>query len=133
MPFQSEEDQKLAESMISKQIMSGVFPSEKYVSKIKEKYKSAQELELPKKILEQDKNIIASSNLNFEKCQEINSQMDDAILKVGNKLELIESNLNSNDNENLYNKELDSKVGQYKRETEENEEKVKNIKDTIQE
>ena len=133
MPFQSEEDQKLAESMISKQIMSGVFPSEKYVSKIKEKYKSAQELELPKKILEQDKNIIASSNLNFEKCQELNSQMDDAILKVGNKLELIESNLNSNDNENLYNKELDSKVGQYKRETEENEEKVKNIKDKIQE
>ena len=133
MPFQSEEDQKLAESMISKQIMSGVFPSEKYVSKIKEKYKSAQELELPKKILEQDKNIIASSNLNFEKCQELNSRMDDAILKVGNKLELIESNLNSNDNENLYNKELDSKVGQYKRETEENEEKVKNIKDTIQE
>ncbi len=31
--------------------------------------------------------------MNFEKCQEINSQMDDAILKVGNKIELIESNL----------------------------------------
>ena len=132
-PFQSEEDQKLAESMISKQIMIGVFPSEKYVNKVKEKYKSPQELELPNKILEQDKNIIATSNLNFEKCQELNSQMDDAILKVGNKLELIENSLISNDNENVYNKELDSKVGQYKRETEENEEKVKNIKDSIQE
>ena len=132
-PFQSEEDQKLAESMISKQIMIGVFPSEKYVNKVKEKYKSPQELELPNKILEQDKNIIATSNLNFEKCQELNSQMDDAILKVGNKLELIENSLISNDNENIYNKELDSKVGQYKRETEENEEKVKNIKDSIQE
>ena len=132
-PFQSEEDQKLAESMISKQIMIGVFPSEKYVNKVKEKYKSPQELELPNKILKQDKNIIATSNLNFEKCQELNSQMDDAILKVGNKLELIENSLISNDNENVYNKELDSKVGQYKRETEENEEKVKNIKDSIQE
>ena len=132
-PFQSEEDQKLAESMISKQIMIGVFPSEKYVNKVKEKYKSPQELELPNKILEQDKNIIATSNLNFEKCQELNSQMDDAILKVGNKLELIENSLISNDNENVYNKELDSKVGQYKRETEENEVKVKNIKDSIQE
>ena len=134
MPFTSEDDQKLAESMISTQLMNGVFPSEKYVNKVRMKYTTPQELELPNKILEQDKNLIAASNMNFEKCQEINSQMDDAILKVGNKIELIESNLNNNnESENVYNKELDSKVGEYKRETEQNEEKVKNLNESIQE
>ena len=134
MPFTSEDDQKLAESMISTQLMNGVFPSEKYVNKVRMKYTTPQELELPNKILEQDKNLIAASNMNFEKCQEINSQMDDAILKVGNKIELIESNLNNNnESENLYNKELESKVGEYKRETEQNEEKVKNLNESIQE
>ena len=56
VPFKSEEEQKLAESMISKQLMIGVFPSEKYVNKIKMKYTSPESLELTNKILEQDKN-----------------------------------------------------------------------------
>jgi len=113
--------------------MMGVFPSEKYINKVKEKYKTPEEIALPNKVLEQDKNIIAASNLNFEKCQELNSQMDDAIIKVGNKLDLIELSLNNKENENPYSKELDSKVGEYKRETEANEEKVKNIKESMQE
>ena len=133
IPLKSEEEQKLAESMISTQLMMGVFPSEKYINKVKEKYKTPEEIALPNKILEQDKNLIAASNSNFQKCQELNSQMDDAILKVGNKLDLIEESLNIKENENPYAKELDSKVGQYKRETEANEEKVKNIKESLQE
>ena len=134
VPFKSEEEQKLAESMISKQLMIGVFPSEKYVNKIKMKYTSPESLELTNKILEQDKNLIIASNTNFEKSQELNSQMDDAILKVGNKLELLESSLmNSGNSENIYNKQLDIKVDEYKIETEQNEEKVKNINETIQE
>ena len=134
VPFKSEEEQKLAESMISKQLMIGVFPSEKYVNKIKMKYTSPESLELTNKILEQDKNLIIASNTNFEKSQELNSQMDDAILKVGNKLELLESSLmNSGNGENIYNKQLDIKVDEYKIETEQNEEKIKNINETIQE
>ena len=133
IPFKTEEDQKLAESMVSTQLMMGVFPSEKYVNKVKSKYQTPQQMILPNKILEQDKNLIFASNLNFEKCQEINNQMDIALLKVGDKLELIESTLNSNENENLYAKEFDSKEGQYKRETEQNDEKVKNIKESVQE
>ena len=134
VPFKSEEEQKLAESMISKQLMIGVFPSEKYVNKIKMKYTSPESLELTNKILEQDKNLIIASNTNFEKSQELNSQMDDAILKVGNKLELLESSLmNSGNSENIYNKQLDIKVDEYKIETEQNEEKIKNINETIQE
>ena len=133
IPLKSEEEQKLAESMISTQLLMGVFPSEKYINKVKEKYKTPEEIALPNKVLEQDKNIIAASNLNFEKCQELNSQMDDAIIKVGNKLDLIELSLNNKENENPYSKELDSKVGEYKRETEANEEKVKNIKESMQE
>lgn len=134
VPFKSEEEQKLAESMISKQLMIGVFPSEKYVNKIKMKYTSPESLELTNKILEQDKNLIIASNTNFEKSQELNSQMDDAILKVGNKLELLESSLMNNGNsENIYNKQLDIKVDEYKIETEQNEEKIKNINETIQE
>ena len=134
VPFKSEEEQKLAESMISKQLMIGVFPSEKYVNKIKMKYTSPESLELTNKILEQDKNLIIASNTNFEKSQELNSQIDDAILKVGNKLELLESSLmNSGNSENIYNKQLDIKVDEYKIETEQNEEKIKNINETIQE
>ena len=134
VPYKNEEEQKLAESMISKQLMIGVYPTEKYVNKIQMKYTSPESLELTKKILEQDKNLIIVSNTNFEKSQEINSQMDDAILKVGNKLELLESSLmNSGNNENIYDKQLDTKVDEYKIETEQNEEKVKNINETIQE
>ena len=131
-PFNDEEE-KLGKSLISTQLMMGVFPSEKYREKVKKKYQTPELIELPNKILEQDKNLVASSNLNFEKCQEINSQMDEALLKVGNKLETIESSLNTNESENLYKKEFDSKVGQYKSETEENDEKVKNIKESVQE
>ena len=131
-PFNDEEE-KLGKSLISTQLMMGVFPSEKYREKVKKKYQTPELIELPNKILEQDKNLVASSNLNFEKCQEINSQMDEALLKVGNKLEIIESSLNTNESENLYKKEFDSKVGQYKSETEENDEKVKNIKESVQE
>ena len=131
-PFNDEEE-KLGKSLISTQLMMGVFPSEKYREKVKKKDQTPELIELPNKILEQDKNLVASSNLNFEKCQEINSQMDEALLKVGNKLEIIESSLNTNESENLYKKEFDSKVGQYKSETEENDEKVKNIKESVQE
>ena len=133
IPLNTEEVQKLEQSMVSTQLMIGVFPSEKYRNKVKEKYKTPEELKLSNKILEQDKNLIVASNLNFEKCQELNSQMDDAILKVDNKLELLELSLMNNESDNLYSKELDSKVGEYKRETGENEEKVKNLKDKIQE
>ena len=133
IPLKDEEHQNLAQSMVSTQLMMGVYPSEKYINKVKEKYKTPEEIALPNKILEQDKNLIAASNSNFQKCQELNSQMDDAILKVGNKLDLIEESLNIKENENPYAKELDSKVGQYKRETEANEEKVKNIKESLQE
>ena len=134
IPFNNEEEIKLANSTLSTQLMVGVYPTEKYINKVKKKYPTPNDFELPNKILEQDKNLIAASNMNFEKCQEINSQMDDAILKVGNKIELIESNLNNNnESENIYNKELDSKVGEYKRETEQNEEKVKNLNESIQE
>ena len=129
----NDEEEKLGKSLISTQLMMGVFPSEKYREKVKKKYQTPELIELPNKILEQDKNLVASSNLNFEKCQEINSQMDEALLKVGNKLEIIESSLNTNESENLYKKEFDSKVGQYKSETEENDEKVKNIKESVQE
>ena len=108
----NDEEEKLGKSLISTQLMMGVFPSEKYREKVKKKYQTPELIELPNKILEQDKNLVASSNLNFEKCQEINSQMDEALLKVGNKLEIIESSLNTNESENLYKKEFDSKVGQ---------------------
>ena len=134
VPFNSEEDQKLAESIMSTQLMMGVFPSEKYINKLKLKYKEPKESEFTNKILEQDKNLIAASNLNFEKCKELNSQMDDAILQVGNKLDLIESSLNNNNESEIkYTKELDVKVGEYKRETDKNEEKVKNLNDNIPE
>ena len=131
MPFTSEDDQKLAESMISTQLMNGVFPSEKYVNKVRMKYTTPQELELPNKILEQDKNLIAASNMNFEKCQEINSQMDDTIMKVGNKLNLIEISFSSNNNEKKKTRELDSKVGEFESQTHVNNEKLKQINETI--
>ena len=47
--------------------MIGVYPSQKYVNKVKKKYPTPNDFELPNKILEQDKNLIAASNLSFEK------------------------------------------------------------------
>lgn len=132
IPLNNEEEMKLANSTLSTQLMIGVYPSEKYIKKVKKKYPTPDGFELPNKILEQDKNLIAASNNNFEKCQEINSQMDDAIMKVGNRLNLIELTFSSNA-EKPKTKELDSKVGEFKRETEMNDEKVKKINDTIPE
>ena len=132
IPLNNEEEMKLENSTLSTQLMIGVYPSEKYIKKVKKKYPTPDGFELPNKILEQDKNLIAASNNNFEKCQEINSQMDDAIMKVGNRLNLIELSFSSNA-EKPKTKELDSKVGEFKRETEMNDEKVKKINDTIPE
>ena len=88
VPLNNEDEAKLANSTLSTQLMMGVYPTQKYVNKIKKKYPT-EEYDLPYKVLEQDKNLIAASNNNFEKCLEINSQMDDTIMKVGNKLNLI--------------------------------------------
>ncbi len=132
IPLTNEEEMKLANSTLSTQLMIGVYPTQKYINKVKKKYPTADGFELPNKILEQDKHLLAASNENFEKCQEINSQMDDAIMKVGNRINLIELNL-SNNGENQKTKELDTKVDEFKRETQNNDEKVKKIKDTIPE
>ena len=134
VPFNSEEDNKLAQSIMSTQLMMGVFPSEKYVKKVKNKYTDPKESNFTNKILIQDKNLIAATNSNFEKCKILNTQMDDAILQVGNKLDLIESSLISNNQSDIkYTKELDIKENEFKTETDKNEEKAKNIKDNIPE
>ena len=134
VPFNSEEDNKLAQSIMSTQLMMGVFPSEKYVKKVKNKYTDPKESNFTNKILIQDKNLIAATNSNFEKCKLLNTQMDDAILQVGNKLDLIESSLISNNQSDIkYTKELDIKENEFKTETDKNEEKAKNIKDNIPE
>ena len=130
-PLNNEEEAKLANSTLTTQLMMGVYPSEKYVNKVKKKYPTPEGFELPNKILEQDKNVIAASNLNFERCQEINSQMDDTIMKVGNKLNLIEISFSSNNNEKKKTRELDSKVGEFESQTNVNNEKLKQINETI--
>ena len=129
-PLISEEDEKMANSILSTQILFGVYPSEKYINKIKKKFKSPKDLELPNKILEQDKNIIIASNQNFEKSQEINTHLDENIKKVENQLNLIESSFIYNEDKPKTN-ELDLKVGEFKRETEMNDDKVKKISETI--
>lgn len=129
-PLISEEDEKMANSVLSTQILFGVYPSEKYINKIKKKFKSPKDLELPNKILEQDKNIIIASNQNFEKSQEINTHLDENIKKVENQLNLIESSFIYNEDKPKTN-ELDLKVGEFKRETEMNDDKVKKISETI--
>ena len=131
VPLNNEEEAKLANSTLTTQLMMGVYPSAKYVNKIKKKYPTPEGSDLPSKILEQDKNVIAASNLNFEKCQEINSQMDETIMKVGNKLNLIEISFSSNNNEKRKTKELDSKVGEFESQTNMNNEKLKKINETI--
>ena len=131
VPLNNEEEAKLANSTLTTQLMMGVYPSAKYVNKIKKKYPTPEGSDLPSKILEQDKNVIAASNLNFEKCQEINSQMDETIMKVGNKLNLIEISFTSNNHEKRKTKELDSKVGEFESQTNMNNEKLKKINETI--
>ena len=132
IPLNTEGDMKLSTSILSTQLMMGVFPSEKYVNKVKKKYPTPEGFELPNKILEQDKNLIAASNINFEKCQELNTQIDETILKVSNNINIIESTLNNN-NANHQMRKLDSKVDKYKKETEINEEKVKQMNESIPE
>ena len=129
-PLNNEEEIKLANSTLSTQLMIGVYPSQKYVNKVKKKYPTPNDFELPNKILEQDKNLIAASNLSFEKCQEINSKLDDTIMKVGNRLSLIELSFNSN-NEKPQTKELDLKVGEFERETEINKDQLNKINESI--
>ena len=130
VPLNNEDEAKLANSTLSTQLMMGVYPTQKYVNKIKKKYPT-EEYDLPYKVLEQDKNLIAASNNNFEKCLEINSQMDDTIMKVGNKLNLIEISFNSSNNEKRKTKELDSKVGEFESQTNINNEKLKQINESI--
>ena len=129
VPFNNEEEIKLTQSILSTQLMMGVYPSPKYVNKVKKKYPTPNDIELPNKILEQDKNLIAASNASFEKCQEINTKLDDTIMKVGNNLNLIESSFNNT--ERPQTKELDLKVGEFERETEMNKEQLNKIKETI--
>ena len=50
VPFNSEEDNKLAQSIMSTQLMMGVFPSEKYVKKVKNKYTDPKESNFTNKI-----------------------------------------------------------------------------------
>ena len=133
IPLNNEEEIKLSNSILSTQLMMGVYPSEKYVNKVKKKYPKPEDFQLPCKILEQDKNLITASNNSFDKVQEINSKLDDTIMKVGNKINLIEATFNNNDSGNHKTKELDLKVGEYERETKANNEKIKELNESIPE
>ena len=56
VPSNNEEEIKLTQSILTTQLMMGVYPSPKYVNKVKKKYPTPNDIELPNKILEQDKN-----------------------------------------------------------------------------
>ena len=133
VPLLEEEESKISESILSTQLMMGVYPLEKYVDKVKKKYPKPEDFKLPNQILEQDKNLITVSNKNFEKVQEINSKLDDTIIKIGNHINLIEDSLSNSANDQPKTKELDLKVGSYERETEANKEKLKKINESIPE
>ena len=133
VPLLEEEESKISESILSTQLMMGVYPLEKYVDKVKKKYPKPEDFKLPNQILEQDKNLITVSNKNFEKVQEINSKLDDTIIKIGNNINLIEDSLSNSANDQPKTKELDLKVGSYERETEANKEKLKKINESIPE
>ena len=126
-----EEEKNLLYGSLSTQLMIGVYPKEKYVKKIKKKYTNESDFELPNKILEQDKNIVYASNQNFEKSQIINQQFDDCIRKGVQCIDNIERSFSNNNGGKYKTKELDSKVFDFKRETDTNDDKIKRISDTI--
>jgi len=128
-----EEEEKLIYGSLNTQLMIGVYPTEKYVKKIKKKYPNKNDFELPNKILEQDKNLIKASNQNFEKSQIINQQFDDYIKQGVECIDNIEKTFSSNvgNEDKNKTKELDSKVFDFKRETDSNDDKIKKINDSI--
>ena len=130
-PLNTEEEDNLVKSSLCTQIMMGVYPTDKYVKKVQEKYQTPESLELPNKILEQDKNIITTSHFSFEKNQEINSLFDDTLSKVENNINAIESSF-TNVEENPSTQQLDLKVGEFKRNTENNAESIKREQEKIQ-
>lgn len=127
-----EEEKNMIYSSLSTQLMIGVYPTEKYVKKIKKKYPNENDFELPNKILEQDKNLIIASNKTFEKSQIINQEFDDVIKKGVECIDNIEKSFGNGNNGGKYNtNELDSKVLGFKRETDSNDDKIKKINDSI--
>ena len=127
-----EEEKNMIYSSLSTQLMIGVYPTEKYVKKIKKKYPNENDFELPNKILEQDKNLIIASNKTFEKSQIINQELDDVIKKGVECIHNIEKSFSNGNNGGKYNtNELDSKVLGFKRETDSNDDKIKKINDSI--
>ena len=95
----------------------------------KKKYQTPELLELPNKILEQDKKIITTSHISFEKNQEINSLLDETLLKVENNINLIETSL-SNNEDKPSTEQIDLKEGEFKRNTENNDELIKKSQET---
>ena len=130
-PLNAEEDDALAKSSLCTQIMMGVYPTDKYVKKVQEKYQTPEEIELPNKILEQDKKIIATSHFNFEKNQEINSLFDDTLSKVESNINAIETSF-TNVEEKPSTQQIDLKVGEFQRNTENNDESIKKEQEKIQ-
>ena len=130
-PLNDEQENILTKSSLCTQIMMGVYPTNKYVQKVKKKYQTPELLELPNKILEQDKKIITTSHISFEKNQEINSLLDETLLKVENNINLIETSL-SNNEDKPSTEQIDLKEGEFKRNTENNDELIKKSQETIQ-
>ena len=126
-----EEEKNMIYSSLSTQLMIGVYPTEKYVKKIKKKYSNQKDFEIPNKILEQDKNLIYATNQNFEKSQIINQKFDDCIKKGVECIDNIEKSFSNGNTGKYKTKELDSKVFDFKRETDTNDDKIKQINDTI--
>ena len=130
IPLNDEEEIKLANSIMSTQLMMGIYPTKKYVDKVKTKYKTSNDIELPNKVLNQDKNLISELNKNFEKSQKINVKMDDDIIIIKNKLNTIESSFNIS-GEKQKTGPIDLTVGKFEIETESNKEQIKKLTDSI--
>ena len=129
--LQEEENNILGSSALANSLLSGVFPKEKYIKKIEKKYVTPGDINLTKRIIDQDKNMVISSMKYYEKNKEINEQFDEALFNLEKSIKVACSTFRQKIEDKPMSREVDVKMNEFSRETEQNKNKIKKLTDSL--
>ena len=129
----SDDQSIVLNSVIVKQVMRGVFPTNKDIDAVNAKYSTCEDTKnTAMKVLQQDKDIIIKSSDNFISYQKKSESIADSLSTIANSIDTISLSVKQRKAEPLF-AGVDSKISEFSRVTNQNNDRIKKLSEGIPE
>lgn len=119
-------------TMIVKQIMRGVFPNQNDIDRVEHRYPFAPERRMAMEVLQQDKDVIIKSSDNFISYQNKSENISDKLSSIADCIEILSGSVKQRKAEPLF-AGVDAKINEFDRTTNQNNESIKKLNESIPE